>query len=84
MPQSDRLHHGQTTLQVKCEHYKDCRRFPGADIGSDHDDLQSPPPKDEKPGLHKDQVQSGETQGPQHRRHFSGNDRMKVCSSPRP
>ena len=28
------------------------------------------PPKGEKPGQHKDQVQSGKTQGLQHRRHF--------------
>ena len=35
-----------------------------------NDDLQAPSPKGEKPGQHKDQVQFGETQGPQHRRFF--------------
>ena len=36
IPQSYQLHQGQTTLLVKCEHCKD-RRFPGADIGRDHE-----------------------------------------------
>ena len=64
------------------------RSFPGADIGSDHElvmmtvwlRLQS----GKKPGQHKDQVQSGETQGPQHCRFFSSNNRSQVCFTPRP
>ena len=35
-PQSDRPHHSQTTLPVKCEHAK-TSSFPGADTGSDHE-----------------------------------------------
>ena len=49
-----------------------------------NDDLQTLPPKDEKPVQHKDQVQSRETQGPQHCRNFLSNDRRKVCFTPRP
>ena len=63
------------------------RSFPGADIGSDHElvmmifklRLQRV-----KTGQHKDQVQSGETQGPQLRRNCSSNDSRKVCSTSRP
>ena len=36
LPQSDRLHCGQTTFLVKCEIAK-TRSFPRADIGSDHE-----------------------------------------------
>ena len=53
LPQSDRLHHGQTTLPVKCEHREDqelsrsrYRKWPWGC----NDDLQTPPPKDEKQG----------------------------------
>ena len=60
IPQSDRLHHGQTTLPVKCEHCKDQElsrsrywKWPRYC----NDDLQAPPPKGEKPGQYKDQVQ---------------------------
>ena len=83
LPQSDRLRHGQTTLPIKCEHCKDQelsgRRY-WKWLWTCNDDLQAPPPKGEKPGQHKDQVQSGETQGPQRRRKFSSNDRREVCS----
>ena len=87
LPQSDRLHYGQTTLPVKCEHGEDqelsrswYQKWPWVCT----DGLQTPPPKDEKPGQHKDQVQSGETQGLHHRRHFLSNDRRKDCSTPCP
>ena len=86
MPQSDRLHHGQTTLPVKSEHPKEkelsrsrYRKWPWAC----NDDLQTPPPKGEKPGQHKDQIQSWETQGPHHHRNFSSNNRRKVYTTPR-
>ena len=82
LPQSDRLHHGQTTLPVKCEHCKDQKlsrswywKWPWAC----NDDLPTPPTKDEKPGQHKDQVQPGETQEPQHCRNFSSNNRRTVA-----
>ena len=64
------------------------RSFPGADVGSDHElvmmTFKHRLQKGEKPGQHKDQIQSGETQGPRHRRIFSSNDRGKVCFTPRP
>ena len=50
--------------------------FPGADIGSD---LQTPRQRNRKPGQHKDQVQSGETQVSQLCRNFSSNDRGKFA-----
>ena len=69
-------------LQVKCEHHTDQElsrsqywKWPWAC----DDDRQTPPPKGEKSGQHKDQVQSRETQGPQHHRNVSNNDRRKVC-----
>ena len=86
LPQSDRLHHGQT-LPVKCEHCKDqelSRSWYWMWPWTCSDDLQIQPPKGEKPGQHKDQAQSGETQGPQHCRNFSSKDRRKVCSTPHP
>ena len=64
------------------------RSFPGADIGSDHElvimTFKLRLQRVKKPGQHKDQVESGETQGPQHRRNSSSNDRRKVCFTPRP
>ena len=72
-------------LSVKCEHCKDqelSRSRYWKSPRTCNDDLQAQPPKGEKPGQHKDQVQSGETQGSKHRRNFSSNDRRKVCSTP--
>ena len=44
------------------------KSFPGANIGSDNELVmmtsQAPPPKGEKPGQHKDQVQSGKLKDP--------------------